>query len=176
MTTVIQGNSNIIKQYVDSEKSALYTQYHGYHSGVDVSGKVVISPFPGTVLQSGQSSEGLTVIIQYDATHCILIGNLEQINVVVGQSVDTGQQIATAKKYIHVEYLTSVTSKWPVRLITGHTLYKNNPTDIVLNGYSSLTYNFQTVSQTSKYRYGSAEYFQFCTKECDKELSNNRGQ
>ena len=121
--------AQVLRPYVSPEnlKSSLDLQKYyakfGYNLGVDLVPYNELSsltkadyaidtysPAMGVVLdvteyQLRDNSIGKAVVIQYDADYSFRVSNLTVVNVKKGDSVVQGNQIGTAKKFIHFEVL-----------------------------------------------------------------------
>ncbi len=128
---------DIIKPYISSKSDPAYKIYKTLHTGVDVKCDDVLNICPGVATLVNVSGNHGTVIIQYDLANCIQYSNLRVVDVQLGQYVDTYARIGSADKYVHIDYLATGQNVWPVR-VGAQTLYKHDPTDIVLNGYESI--------------------------------------
>ena len=136
---VTNSDAEVVKEYVDSDRSALYKVYKGYHTGVDLKSSNVYSMCPGVVsiVNTMPDSKLLSVVIQFDATNCIIYSNIVNSMVDVGQIVSTYQQIGTCKDFVHFEYANTVPSRWPVR-VGAQTFFKHDPTQLLIYGYDSI--------------------------------------
>lgn len=138
-TIVTHGDVKILQYFNISEKVPYHSKFTGYHTGVDIECKEVYSAFPGTViLVNRPDTKTYTVIVQYNSNHAFAYCNLKAPAVEVGAQVDTDDLIGTCNKYVHVEYLNkSQTNRFRVMLVN-QMFYKQDPLDILLNGYDSL--------------------------------------
>lgn len=150
---VTNSDSTVIKEYVDSDRDERYKLYKGYHTGIDLSGQDVYSMCPGVVsiVSIDPNSNMISLVIQFDATNCLIYSNLIDCTVDVGQTVDTYAKVGTCKDYVHFEYANKVPSRWPVR-VGAQTFYKHDPTALVKDGYASLiSYSGAVLSNTQNY-------------------------
>ncbi len=138
-TIVTHGDVNILKYFDITTKSTYHRSTIGYHTGVDIECSNVYSGFPGTViLVNRPDGKTYTAIVQYNAENAFAYCNLQSVNVEEGQQVDTDDLIGTCSKFVHVEYLTkSNTTRFKV-LVAKQTFYRNDPINILLNGYDSM--------------------------------------
>lgn len=136
----------IVKPHIESDKDLNYKIYGGYHTGVDVSASSVYNLCPGTAVLVSKDRNTWTVIVQYDMANCIQYKNLAECAVSTGEFVDTYQLIGRVDKFVHIDYLSVGENVWPVR-VGSQTLYKHDPTEIVLNGYESV-FNYLSTLQS----------------------------
>lgn len=146
--TVTNSNATVLKHNVTDTKDPLYKVYKGYHPGVDLKCDKVYSQFPGQVAYVGQDLGNYCVAVMYNVSNYFMYKHLKSVNVSEGDRVDTSQLLGVANKYVHVDYLTLVTSKWPVRIYNS-TYYKHDPTTILTEGYESLI-NYYSMLMNSK--------------------------
>lgn len=138
--------TKILKPHIQDELDPNFKKYRGYHTGVDIIAASVYNLCPGVVVLCGKESIGQIVIVQYDLNNCISYRGFESVAVTEGQFVDTYQYLGHVKSKLHVDYITSGENVWPVR-IGDQTLYKHDPTDIILHGYESFVNYFEMVDE-----------------------------
>ena len=135
---ITKQSSKVLREFVDDVKNPLYSEYKGFHTGVDLSGGSVFSTCPGVVALVGNNLKGRkVVIIAYDDRFMISYGNLTDVAVALGQSVDSDTFLGHCDKYVHVELLSSEKSRWPVRVYNS-TFFKSDPTKLIEDGPSYL--------------------------------------
>lgn len=172
----ITGTSaKIIKQCVMSSSSALYKSSKGYHTGVDIecSGTVYSLTY-GSVIQCDREPAGYTVTIQYDATRCFQYKYLNSTAVKLNDQVDSGTKIGEVNNQVHFEYLSPTKSLWPVR-IGARTYYKNDPMDILINGFAESASDYRNKLQSISTVWDLSQPTEFPSGYAMEELSNNRG-
>jgi murein DD-endopeptidase MepM/ murein hydrolase activator NlpD len=106
-----------IRGVVNSEfgrRVSLWTGAPEYHSGLDIAagiGTPVKAPAPGVVVFSGTMPDyGTTLVLDHGSEIKTLYGHLQKIQVLPGQKVERGQQIAlsgntgrTSGPHLHYE-------------------------------------------------------------------------
>lgn len=143
------GTTNIVKYYVDSIKDPRYKEYHGYHSGVDLTANSVYSLFPGQVIFVGNYMGKYSVTVRFDLSNCFRFDNLISCNVSSGDYVDFGSLLGSCDEFVHVEYINLTQSMWCVRLC-GIDYYKHDPLDMIQYGYNNFD-DYSTVYQELQY-------------------------
>jgi len=138
-TIVTHGDVKILKYFNISERTPYHGNATGYHTGVDIECKEVYSGFPGTVvLVNRPDTKSYTVIVQYNSNHAFAYCNLVSTSLREGEQVDTDDLIGKCKKYVHIEYLNKDKQNRFRVMITKQTFYKQDPINILLNGYDSM--------------------------------------
>ena len=138
-TIVTHGDVKILKYFNIKDRIPYHRVSSGYHTGVDIACKEVFSGFPGTVvLLNKPDARTYTVIVQYNSTNAFAYCNLSSVDVELGQQIDTDDKIGNCAEFVHVEYLNkSATNRFRV-LLTKQIFYKQDPLDILLNGYENM--------------------------------------
>lgn len=137
---VTNSDTKVLKEYVVDKKSNLYREYKGYHSGVTLEAKDVYNAFGGKVMNVNKDNNKYSIIVQLDSDNCIKYSNLSNLNVKLGDVLNSGDLIGNCKKSVVVEYANRSESKFPVRIMKT-TLYKQDPTDILSSGVSPVKRN-----------------------------------
>ena len=104
------------------------------YTGTDITADNVYSYASGTVI--AVSKEDLLhycVTVQYDVFNILRYNNLRSVNVGAGETVENGNLIGKADKFLRFEYATKEqgSSKWPVRVGT-QTYWKQDPERLIL--------------------------------------------
>lgn len=139
---------NIICPWITQSDRKLYRKYKTLHTGVDISGKKAYAYSQGVILMIGIQGDKYSVTVQFDAENIFRYCNLSSVDLAVGDIVQAGDRIGTAKRHLHFEWATTAEkSKFPV-YIGDVTYYKQNPErlfngDVVLkaNDWSKVTEN-----------------------------------
>lgn len=135
---ITKQDSEILKECVMSSDNKLYSEYKGYHTGIDLSATKVYSLFDGLVVWIGNVTKGHSVIIRTGESFCMSYMYILSLpsNIQKGRAVSKGQYLGDVYKYVHVEKLGQTKSKWPVRLGV-ETWYKEDPTSMLYGGYNT---------------------------------------
>lgn len=137
-TIVTHGNVKILRYFNIREKQFFHRNVLSYHTGVDIQCKEVYSGFPGTVVYIGKPDlKTSSVIVQYNDNNAFAYCNLKGVNVRKGDIVDTDDLIGTCVDFVHIEYLTTAPENKFRVMLTKQMFYKQDPLDILLNGYES---------------------------------------
>lgn len=129
MSKLVQDNAEIIKPYINDKNSKDFKKYGTLHTGIDVSGQSVHSMSRGEVILANDNK-----VIIADGKDGFCYSNLDDVYVQEHDLITSNQVIGGCKDYVHVEYITSTGTQWPVR-VEGKTYYKQDPTDLIVNGY-----------------------------------------
>ena len=142
-------DAKVLKQHVVSETDPLFSEYNGYHTGMDLKSLKAYSPIPGDVLYIGEDESSKCIIMQFDSGTCVMYKNMNSIVVKEGQTIEVGQLLGSCFNYLHVDLLRLEESMWPVR-VRGRTYFKHNPESLLVDGYeslkASLTYLYDPIS------------------------------
>lgn len=104
------------------------------YNEIDITTDKVYSHCPGTIVNVSREGIGYSCIVLYDDSHGMMYKHLKQINVDDGLVISFGFQLGVADRFVTVTKLTKEQSNYPVRY-SGITLFKNDPTSIIKNGY-----------------------------------------
>lgn len=132
---VTKSDSNVIREYVTNKKSDLYKKYGSYNSGIELETKEVYNAFDGKVMNVNYDDNKYSVIVQLDSNNCIKYSGLKDVNIKLGDVLNSGDYIGSCKKSVKVEYGNKVESKFPIRILKT-TFYKQDPTDLLITGKS----------------------------------------
>lgn len=144
---VTQEDATVLKDYNVYANDPAYKRIHQYCPGLDLSGTVAYTIYPGMVVYIGEDDFGKTVIVQTGSEFCVSFGHLSDVLVSQNSVLGTIYSVGTCDKYLHLELLTKTESKWPVR-IGSDMWYKDDPYKL-LNGAMEPYYNksFNMASQ-----------------------------
>jgi ABC-type polysaccharide transport system permease subunit len=78
--------------------------------------------------------------VQFNEDNAFAYRNLDSIEVERGQEIDTDWLIGRCAKYAHVEYLKTSPENLFRVLLVNQMFYKQDPMDILINGYESMIY------------------------------------
>ena len=124
---------NIIKPFINDDKSINFKKYNGYHTGVDIDISNVTALASGVVTFIGNDLDGVSVSVEYDSDYTVRYSSLKSSELKINQTVSKGQAIGISNKSLHLEILKPVQPVagpvWPVRINT-LTHYKHDPTPL----------------------------------------------
>lgn len=123
---VTQMDSTVLKDYAVYANDPAYKHIHKYCPGLDLSGTIAYTIYPGMVVYIGEGDYGKTVIVQTGDAFCVSFGHLSSVLVSQNSVLGTIYSVGTCDKYLHLELLTRNESKWPVR-VGSETWYKDDP-------------------------------------------------
>lgn len=126
---LVQNDAEIIKPYIDDKYSKDFKKYGTLHTGIDVTGSYVCSMSRGEVILANDNK-----VIIADGKSGFCYSNMDDVYVQEGDIIKPTQVLGGLKDYVHVEYISSEGTQWPVR-VEGKTYYKHDPTDMIVNGY-----------------------------------------
>ena len=129
---VTQIDSEVLKDYNVYAEDPAYKRIHQYCPGVDLSAYAGFTAYPGMVVYKGTDDFGKVVIIQTGTNFCVSYSHLSNILVELGSVLDSVYTVGQCDTYLHLELLTKVESKWPIR-IGSEVWYKDDPYKL-LNG------------------------------------------
>lgn len=129
---VTNTDAKVLREYCIDKLNPLYQKYRGFNTSINLEASNVFNIYSGYVaVVFGNSRSGYEIVVSINYNQAIKYGNLKSVDVTLNQSVDIGQKLGEANKYVSIEYLsTYVKNQYSFRLRDVQ-MYKDDPSKII---------------------------------------------
>ena len=129
---ITQSDATVLKEYCVDKSNPLYMQYRGFNTCINLEATTVYSPYYGTVSNvSGNHRFGYEVVISINPNQAIKFSHLKNTILEWNQTVDVGQKVGEANKYVSFEYITTYVKNQYDTKVGGVKMYKDDPAKVI---------------------------------------------